>query len=129
MNPFAPRLPMVACPMSYPDRLLFSAAEARETDSASQTTTQAYCFSIDLVPDPGTVVRVLEQFAKRGLVPGRWHSDVVELDAMQIDIQVIGLSDALGWDIARCLRSIVGVQDVLTARRAVGGKQRALTDN
>jgi hypothetical protein len=46
---------------------------------------------------------------------------------MQIDIQVIGLSDALGRDIARCLGSIVGVHGVLTARRSVSGKQRALT--
>jgi acetolactate synthase regulatory subunit len=113
--------------MSCSDRLLSSSAEACEADSVGQTATQTYCFSIDIVPDPGTLVRVLDQFAKRGLVPTRWHSDVVEVDTMQIDIQVIGLSDALGRDIARCLGSIVGVHGVLTARRSVSGKQRALT--
>jgi hypothetical protein len=104
--------------MSYPDRLPSSAAEARESGLTTQSTTQVYCFSIDVVSDPGTMLRVLEQFAKRGLVPVRWHSDLVERDTMQIDIQVVGLSNALGLDIARCLRSIVGVNDVLTARRA-----------
>jgi len=120
---------MVAYPMSYPDRLPCAAAEAGDADSSSQNITQAYCFSIDIVADPGTMVRVLEQFAKRGLVPARWHSDAVEVDGMQIDIQVVGLSDALGRDIARCLRSIVGVHSVLTARRAASGKQGALTSS
>jgi hypothetical protein len=64
------------------------------------------------------MARVLEQFAKRGLIPTRWHSDVIESDVMQIDIQIVELPPALGEDIARCLRSIVGVHGVLTASKA-----------
>jgi len=79
-----------------------------------------------MVPDPGTMARVLEQFVKRGLVPTRWHSDVIESDAMRIDIQMVGLTEALGQAIARCLRSIVGVESVLTAGKAVERRLRSL---
>lgn len=73
-----------------------------------------------MVPDPGTMARVLEEFVKRGLVPTRWHSDVIESDALQIDIQMVGLVEVLGQAIARCIRSIVGVESVLTAGKAAG---------
>jgi acetolactate synthase small subunit len=108
--------------MFRPDRLSINAGVACEAGSANQSVAAVFCFSIDVVPDPGTMARVLEQFAKRGLVPTRWHSDVVETDAMQIDIQIVGLSAALGQDIARCLQSIVGVHSVLTAGKTGGGK-------
>ena len=108
--------------MFRPDRLSASAAVASEAGSANQSTAAVFCFSIDVMPDPGAMARVLEQFAKRGLVPTRWHSDVIESDAMQIDIQIVGLSAGLGQDIARCLRSIVGVHSVLTAGKTGGGK-------
>ncbi len=110
--------------MFRPDRLPSSAAVACETGSANQSIAPVFCFSIDVVPDPGTMARVLEQFAKRGLVPTRWHSDVIESDAMQIDIQMVGLAEALGQAIARCLRSIVGVQSVLTAGKAAHAERR-----
>ena len=64
------------------------------------------------------MARVLEQFAKRGLIPTRWHSDVLESDVMQIDIQIVEVPPALGEEIARCLRSIVGVHGVLTTSKA-----------
>src|SRR5262249_27295380 len=101
---------------------------AREAHVASHFLTPVFCFSIDVLPDAGLMARVLEQFAKRGLVPTRWHSDVIESDAMQIDIQIVGLAEALGQDIARCLRSIVGVRGVLTAGKAVqpGRRLRSL---
>jgi hypothetical protein len=68
------------------------------------------------------MARVLEQFAKRGLIPMRWHSDIIECDVMQIDIQVVALSTALGEDIARCLCAIVGVRSVLTTGKAGVGQ-------
>lgn len=97
------------------DRLPTDAVPACETGAAFTALATVFCFSIDVVPDPGAMARVLEQFAKRGLVPTRWHSDVIESDVMQIDIQVVGLSGGHGEDIARCIRSIVGVHGVLTA--------------
>jgi hypothetical protein len=70
------------------------------------------------------MARVLEQFAKRGLTPCRWHSDVIDSEAMQIDIQIVGLSATLGQDIARYLRSIVGVHGVLTTSKAAQTDRR-----
>ena len=61
---------------------------------------------------------MFEQFAKRGLIPTRWHSDLTEPDVMQIDIQIVTLPADCGQDIARCLRAIVGVHGVLTAAKA-----------
>ena len=63
------------------------------------------------------MARVLEQFAKRALIPTRWHSDIVELDLMQIDIQMSGVSADLVADIARGVGAIVGVRQVLTSRK------------
>lgn len=100
--------------MFSPNRLPPNTPCAREASSADPSLVPAFCFSIYVVPDPGTMARVLDQFAKRGLVPTRWHSDVIEPDAMQIDIQVAALSAGQGEEIARCIRSIVGVHGVLT---------------
>lgn len=107
--------------MFRPDRLSPNAAVACDAGAANQLLASVFCFSIDVVPDPGTMARVLEQFAKRGLVPTRWHSDVIDSDSMQIDIQIVGLSAALGGDIARCLQAIVGVHSVLTAGKTGAG--------
>ena len=63
--------------------------------------------------------RVLELFAKRNLVPMRWHSDVLGGPGrdLAIDVQVEGVSTDLGHYIARCLRQIPGVATVLTAEK------------
>jgi hypothetical protein len=124
VRPLASTLPKVACLMFRPDRSPPSAAVACEPGVANQSVAPVFCFSIDVMADPGAMARVIEQFAKRGLVPTRWHSDVIESDAMQIDIQIVGLSETLGQDIARCLRSIVGVHGVLTAGKAAHADRR-----
>ena len=100
------------------DRLPTNAVSACDAGKAFPASATVFCFSIDVVPDPGTMARVLEQFSKRGLVPTRWHSDVIEPEEMQIEVQVVGLSGGQGEDIARCIRSIVGVNFVLTTGKA-----------
>jgi hypothetical protein len=78
-----------------------------------------FCFSIQASADSGTLARVLEQFAKRGLVPTKWYSDVcAESGRLQIDIQVARLAAGDGEFIATGLRSIVGVDHVLTGAKA-----------
>jgi len=58
--------------------------------------------------------RVLELFAKRGLVPELWHSAVARPGArLTIDIEIAGLSDTADY-VANCLRQIAGVELVLT---------------
>ena len=80
----------------------------------------AYCFAVHSAADPGVMPRVMELFAKRGLLPTRWHSDLVSgggarADELVIDIQVAGLDAAEGDYIARCLRQQVHVLGVLTS--------------
>ena len=80
------------------------------------------CFSIqaEAEPEPGVMPRVLELFAKRGLVPRRWISDVTGPGGREltIDVQVAGLASETQACIARCLRAIWGVGRVLTSERA-----------
>ena len=71
------------------------------------------CFSVHARAEPGVMPRVLELFAKRGLVPELWHSAVVR-KRLTIDIEVAGLGDTADY-VANCLRQITGIDVVLTA--------------
>ena len=60
--------------------------------------------------------RVLELFAKRGLVPLRWNSAAAAPGlSLAIDIEVGGLDRDAADYVARCMRQIAGVDLVLTA--------------
>jgi acetolactate synthase small subunit len=87
------------------------AASATET-SLSHT---AY-FSVHALAEPGVMPRILELFAKRGLVPSLWHSAVAAADPgrLTIEIQMRGLGREITDYIAACLRQIVSVDAVLT---------------
>ncbi|MGF1594090.1 MAG: hypothetical protein ACFCUW_12460 [Kiloniellaceae bacterium] len=97
---------------------------ARSSDAAAPTPGAAivYCFSILAEAEPGVMPRVLQLFAKRGLVPTRWHSDVTDKDSreLSIDVQVNGLDIATGDYIASCLRQVFQVEAVLTSQKHVG---------
>lgn len=77
------------------------------------------CFSILAEAEPGVMPRVLGLFAKRGLVPNRWVSDLLAARGggreLAIDLQIEGLSAELADYVARCLRQIHGVERVLTS--------------
>ena len=75
------------------------------------------CFSVHARAEPGVMPRVLQQFAKRNLVPARWYSRVVAGAGLEIDIQMAALSPEEGDYIAQCLRRLVDVEAVLTDRR------------
>ena len=75
-----------------------------------------YCFAISARPEPAVMPRVLEPFAKRGLVPSRWHAVCGGADALVIDLQV-ALDPALVELVAASLRQIVGVESVLTSEK------------
>ena len=79
------------------------------------------CFAIHAQAAPGVMPRVLELFAKRNLVPSRWHSDRVGPGGRElaIDLQVQGLTPELTDYIARCLRQLHDVEAVLTSEKAV----------
>ena len=92
--------------------------------TAAPSAAPVYCFSILAAAEPGVMPRVLELFAKRGLVPTRWHSDVTGPEGrdLAVDIQVDGLDVQTGDYIARCLRQVFGVDTVLTSQKHVGQK-------
>jgi acetolactate synthase small subunit len=81
------------------------------------------CFSVHARAEPGVMPRVLELFAKRGLVPSFWQSSTSGGDRSQlrIDIQTRGLgSDTLDY-MAACLRQIVFVEVVVTSQKHAPG--------
>lgn len=74
------------------------------------------CFSVHAAAEPGVMPRVLELFAKRGLVPSAWHSSV-NGGELTIDIQMRGLVGAPAEYIAACLRQIAYVAVVLISEK------------
>ena len=77
------------------------------------------CFSIQAATEPSVMSRVLELFAKRGLMPTRLHSDVSgpNGETLTIDVQMEGLAPDLAAYMARCMRQIAYVDCVLTSER------------
>jgi acetolactate synthase small subunit len=76
----------------------------------------AAVFSVHARAEPGVMPRLIELFAKRGLVPTSWHS-ALSRDGrdLSIEIEMRGLAGELTDYIAACMRQIVGVEVVLTA--------------
>lgn len=79
------------------------------------------CFAVQAFADPGVLPRVLELFAKRGLVPERFfaQSEGREGEAVTLDIQVAGFDPQATDYVARCLRQIPHVTAVLTTEKLV----------
>ncbi len=77
----------------------------------------SFCFAVQAAAEPGAMPRVLEFFAKRGLVPSRWFSRTQGPGERElwIDIQMSGLDRETGDYMARCLRQIPDVGTVLTS--------------
>ena len=77
------------------------------------------CFAVHAAAEPGVMPRVLELFAKRGLVPSAWHSSVggAAEDELTIDIQVKGMEGELATYVAACLRQLPFVEVVLTSEK------------
>jgi hypothetical protein len=73
-------------------------------------------FSIHAEVDPGLMPRIAEIFARRGLVPTRWHSVVAERrDGITIDLVIDDVGDALALRIAAEMRAVWGVTAVLAS--------------
>jgi hypothetical protein len=73
----------------------------------------AVSFSIRALAEPGVMPRVMQLFAKRGLVPRRWNS-IASASGLSIDVEMTGLDHDAADYIARCMRLIHGVETVLT---------------
>jgi acetolactate synthase small subunit len=91
--------------------------EPTERAYAPNATRTTACFSVVAEAEPGVMPRVLELFAKRGLVPSLWHSKVAPTGELTIDLQMEGMEPPLAQQVAQCLRQIWGVSAVLTAEK------------
>lgn len=88
------------------------------TATAAETTLpETAYFFVHARAEPGVMPRVLEHFAKRGLVPSLWRSVLSGADqaGMAIEIEMRGLGREATDYIAACLRQITSVDAVLTS--------------
>jgi acetolactate synthase small subunit len=76
------------------------------------------CFAVHARAEPGVMPRVLELFAKRGLVPSFWQSSTSgDRTQLKIDIQMYGLGSETVAYMAACLRQIISVEVVVTSQK------------
>jgi len=77
------------------------------------------CFSVQALADPGTLPRVLEVFAKRGLVPARVHASRASAAKgdLVVDIQLDDTGTEQARLIAQELRRQFCVDAVLVAEK------------
>jgi acetolactate synthase small subunit len=93
-----------------------------ETDFPFDST---WCFSVSAAREAGVMLRVLELFAKRGLVPASIHAGAGDdgRDSLAVDLQVNDLTEEAAARIAASLCALVSVDRVLvSAKRAVLAK-------
>ncbi len=81
------------------------------------------CFHVAAYAEPSVMPRVMDQFARRGLIPTQWHSSLGGRDGetLLIDLQMRALAPAQVARVAACLRQIVEVDCVLVSQKRVAG--------
>lgn len=89
--------------------LLAEQASSQDADPSATT-----CFSVSGAPSPGLMPRILELFAKRGLVPDAFHGRVAD-GRLSVEIRAAGMDEATAAYIGRCLRQIHLVERVLVS--------------
>ena len=97
-----------------------NAPESLPRHSAGRNPVPTYCLTVRTVADPGSLPRLLEVFAKRGMVPSKLFCVATGADELTVDLQVTGIDDELGAVIANQLRSQVGIETVLTSVKTEG---------
>lgn len=100
------------------NRVTAPSLAARSPAAANAANLHTVCFLVEGAAECGLIARVLEQFAKRDLLPHRIAADVApESGLLEINLQVPRLTMAEGNQIACGLRAIVGVSAVLTSTK------------
>jgi hypothetical protein len=95
-----------------------SALSGRFHSSVLSIAPETWCFAVQGEASPGLMPRILELFAKRNLVPARWHSALLPgADELSMDIQVAQIDGELAAYIGHCMRQLVGVTTVLISRK------------
>lgn len=91
-----------------------SRAAADRPASTAPTT----CFSLQAAADPGLMPRIVEIFARRGLVPTRLHSSVGGPQGeLSVDLEMADVAPALAERMAAEMRATWGVRLVLTTQK------------
>ena len=86
-----------------------------------QSLSPTVCYAVYGAADPGLMPRLTAMFAKRGVVPTRWHASVSADGRDQtVDIQVPGLTPTAIAHMAALMRQIWGVQAVLVSEKVRG---------
>jgi len=96
-----------------------NAAVEPSPSGAFSSQTQIFCFALMAHAAPGLMPRVMEPFAKRGLVPSRLHATLCGRTSteLSIDVQISDIDGDQADLIAAQLRQIVGVSTVLTSEK------------
>ncbi len=93
-----------------------SVAHAADAAFSAAPLSETACFAVSALADPGMLPRLLEPFAKRGLVPSAVYARQHGED-LSVDIQIDGLSQTDAAMIGRGMRQIFGVAVVLVSQR------------
>lgn len=92
--------------------MLFPTPTAALSRSERDTSIVTTLYSVRARAEPGIMPRVLDLFAKRGLVPQRWSSTAFRW-GLAIEIEMADLDCELAEYIGRTIGGIVGVETVL----------------
>jgi acetolactate synthase small subunit len=77
----------------------------------SVKTAERTLFFVLAAPDPGSLSRIIEPFAKRGLVPASLSSRHID-EELRVEIEMEGMDPSLAAYIGRCLQEIFVVRSV-----------------
>ncbi|HEY2891666.1 MAG TPA: hypothetical protein VGJ31_13605 [Dongiaceae bacterium] len=88
------------------------AAERRSRSDDPEAT--VLCLSLRASAEIGVLARVIQQLARRNLLPSRLHG-TESGDHLLLDLQVAGVSEREGTILAESLRQVVGIEEVLTS--------------
>ena len=86
---------------------------------SSLTAQRVDCFSVFSSADPSALPRIFEVFSLHGLIPTRCHGSCPDGndDQLVIDIQLSELPSGLADQLARRLRRVITVTEVLWSQK------------
>lgn len=85
-----------------------------QTTPESISSPEAVKYWVVSAAEPGVLPRLMEVFAKRGLIPYRWISVLVD-QMLHIDIEIPATDTHEALRIAAAMRGVIGVETVLAA--------------
>jgi len=88
---------------------------SRSDNPPAHAGTTVLCLSLRASAEIGVLARVIQQLARRDLLPSRLHG-TESGDQLLLDLQVPGVSEREGAILAESLRQVVGIEEVLTSR-------------